>query len=329
MNVPTIGAFRLANLTVQCGNAAGGPNAFLPASINTACIANNITNFQYGTDNGAFPNGTVINQRDLNRVVVGADGSFNMFGSDWTWDSYAEHGVNDVSLHVRNIFLVPYYNAAIDAVAGPNGSIVCRSTVAQAEGCIPINIFGGVPPLPGALNWIYGNQQGHQTTPAMLTNERQEAASASINGTPFADWAGPVSIAFGAEYREEAYRVTGDPDGNGGTTDPLLSSAGNNWFAGNFHSGHGNYHVSEAFLETGVPLIKDDEWGTANLDLAGRATEYSTSGYVSTWKVGGTWDTPIDGIRLRSLHVARRACAKPGRNFLPRRRSATTRSSTT
>jgi outer membrane receptor protein involved in Fe transport len=35
--------------------------------------------------------------------------------------------------------------------------------------------------------------------------------------------------------------------------------------------------------------------------VAGRATGYSTSGYVSTWKVGFSWDTPVDGLRLRGL----------------------------
>ena len=36
---------------------------------------------------------------------------------------------------------------------------------------------------------------------------------------------------------------------------------------------------------TGVPLLNDSTWGKADLDLAGRATGYSTSGYNQTWKV--------------------------------------------
>jgi outer membrane cobalamin receptor len=76
---------------------------------------------------------------------------------------------------------------------------------------------------------------------------------------------------------------------------------GNNWRSGNYHSGSGNYHVQEAFLELGIPLINDAGWGKADLNLAGRATNYSTSGYVSTWKVGMTWDTPLPGVRLRAL----------------------------
>ena len=82
---------------IQCGNAAGGPNAFLPASINQQCIADgNITNFQIGTDNGAVPSGaTIRTDRTQRRFVVGADGSFGVLGTDWTWHSYFEYGVTN------------------------------------------------------------------------------------------------------------------------------------------------------------------------------------------------------------------------------------------
>jgi len=84
--------------------------------------------------------------------------------------------------------------------------------------------------------------------------------------------------------------------------DPTLDAAGgNNWRSGNYHSGRGNYHVQEAFLELGIPLVNDAAWGKADLNIAGRATDYSTSGYVSTWKVGATWDTPLPGVRFRAM----------------------------
>src|ERR1700744_3109956 len=41
-------------------------------------------------------------------------------------------------------------------------------------------------------------------------------------------------------------------------------------------------------------------FGTADLDLAGRAEKYSTAGYVNTWKVGLTY-APIDGVKFRTL----------------------------
>src|SRR6185312_3287857 len=111
-------------------------------------------------------------------------------------------------------------------------------------------------------------------------------------------------VAVGFEYRDERYDVTGDPvsTGGAGCTDPLLNcTGGGNWFNGNFFSGAGSYTATEGFVETLVPLLKDQTWGEVNLSLAGRATGYSTSGYVNTWKAGVTWETPLPGLRFRAL----------------------------
>jgi iron complex outermembrane receptor protein len=59
--------------------------------------------------------------------------------------------------------------------------------------------------------------------------------------------------------------------------------------------------VKEAYAEVNVPLINSEAAGKANLNMAGRWTDYSTSGTVYTWKVGATWDTPVDGVRLRAV----------------------------
>jgi len=121
-----------------------------------------------------------------------------------------------------------------------------------------------------------------------------------------------VSVAFGGEWRQEFYKVTGDPysNGNGAAggpeaslypVDPLLSAGGNNWFAGNYRSGKGKYQVYEGYVELNIPLFSSDSIGKANFNPAVRFTHYSTSRAVTTWKLGGTWDTPIDGLRFRGV----------------------------
>mgnify|MGYP006266830777 CR=1 FL=1 len=296
-NIPIFGG-----LNIFCGNAAGGGNANLPASINQACIANNITSFQIGTDNAAVPDGaTVRTARTQRRGVIGADGSFSLLGSDWTWNTYYEHGEVDSKITVHT-FLNPYFNSAVDAIQGPNGTIVCRNTTARALGCVPYNVFGNVPVSQSTIDWLYGGS--HNSGTYQLTNLKEDAFSISANGEPFSTWAGPVSIATGFEYRDERYDVTGDPVSTGGPncTDPLLNCVGGgNWFNGNFFSGAGSYTVAEGFVEGLVPLLKDQTWGEVNLSLAGRATGYSTSGYVNTWKAGVTWETPLPGLRFRAL----------------------------
>jgi iron complex outermembrane receptor protein len=302
LNTPNSVIGKNANLTIQCANP------FVPASVMAQCANSGIGSFQYGTTNAEFPSFiTVRALRNQRRFVAGADGAFPLFGNEWTWDSYFEHGQSDTSIHVRDISLTPRFNQAIDAVSGPGGAPVCRSPAAQQTGCAALNIIGDVPVSAAAIAYVIP-----ANGPFQQTHERQEAFSLSANGSPFRTWAGLASMAAGIEYREEAYDVRGDPYGNGVTAtnpntgaypaDPVLNNAaGNNWYAGNFHDAAGNYHVSETFVEVAVPLLDNQALGRINLALAGRLTHYSTSGQIVTWKAGGTWDTPLDGVRVRAL----------------------------
>ncbi|NWM25188.1 TonB-dependent receptor, partial [Escherichia coli] len=67
----------------------------------------------------------------------------------------------------------------------------------------------------------------------------------------------------------------------------------NAWSVGNYLPFTGEYSVKEAYLETVVPLGFGLEFNGAV-----RATDYSNSGYVTTWKLGATW-APIPDIRFR------------------------------
>jgi outer membrane receptor protein involved in Fe transport len=299
---PNPGAAKNANLTIQC------ENPFLPASIQAACAANNITSFQYGTANAEFPNNINVHPaRVQHRYVVGADGKFNMMGKEWSYDAYAEHGSNQTDIMVHDISLNARYNAAIDAIRGPNGTIICRNPVAVASGCKPLNIIGNVPANPEAMAYIEPGMG-----PQQHTYQTQDVASFNINGDTVELWAGPVALATGAEYRREKYRVRGDAYGAGVSADspnsvdypadPLLNSTvGNNWYAGNYHNGEGSYDVKEAYVELNIPVLKSATWGEANVNMADRRTRYSTSGMVESWKLGATWKTGIDGLRLRAV----------------------------
>src|SRR5690606_37844401 len=102
--------------------------------------------------------------------------------------------------------------------------------------------------------------------------------------------AGPVSIAAGLEWRREEAIVTSDE----------LSRAAE-FVTGNTVPWEGAVNVREAFSEVVVPLANDRPWAKAlDLNVAGRVTDYSTSGTVSTWKIGGLWDIN-DVWRLRAV----------------------------
>ncbi|MBB5712867.1 outer membrane receptor protein involved in Fe transport [Sphingomonas xinjiangensis] len=298
-NQPSPGYGR-PSLTVQCANP------FLPQSIRDRCAVAGITSFSFGTSNAAFPDPKVSTDRRQYRFVAGAKGRFGLIGSEWNYDAYYQHGTTISDINVDDIVLQNRYVAATNAVT-LNGAIVCADPAARAAGCQPINIFGGFAPSAAALAYVTP-----ENGPFQHTKLTQEVASVNVSGDLFNLWAGPLSLAFGGEYRSEFYRVNGDPYGAGVTglspnspeypADPLLNSTlGSNWAAGNYKNGRGSYHVYEGFAELNLPLFNSSAIGRANLNGAARVTDYSTSGTVWAWKVGGTWDTPLDGFRLRAV----------------------------
>jgi len=299
-NQPSPG-YNRPSLTVQCANP------FLPQLVRDRCATAGITEFGFGSSNGAFPDPNVHTDRRQYRFVGGLKGKVGVGGTDWNYDAYYEHGITISDIRVRDIVLQNRYVAATNAIT-LNGAIVCADPAARAAGCQPINIFGGFTPSDAALAYVAPHENG----PFQHTKLTQDVASLNFSGNPFELWAGPVSVAFGGEYRREFYRVNADPYGAGVSPlspnsaeypgDPLLNSTlGSNWAAGNYKNGRGKYEVWEGYVEVDLPLINSDAMGRANLNGAARVTNYSTSGTVWTWKVGGTWDTPLDGIRLRAV----------------------------
>nr|WP_314543123.1 TonB-dependent receptor [uncultured Massilia sp.] len=300
---PNPGAAKQGNLSIRCDNA------FLPASLVAGCLSGYPSGaMSVGTANAEFPADINVHPtRTQRRFVIGADGKFALFGKDFSYDAYVEHGENTTVIHVQDITLNPRYNFAIDAVRDPaTGQIVCRSAAARAAGCQPINILGDVP-----INMAGWNYIAPSNGPMQHTDSSQDVASININGEVAQGWAGPISMAVGAEYRREKYAVRGDPYGAGVAYqspydtsypyDPTLSATGDNWFAGNYHNGEGSFNVREAYVEFNIPFLKSAAWGEANLNIADREEKYSTAGKASAWKIGATWKTPLDGVRLRAV----------------------------
>ena len=327
---------------------AFGLNGASPAAFATGCgaalggvagaAAPSTQSFTYGSDWANIPTDQLMFlNRTMRRYVVGGDGTFSLFGKTWSWDSYFQHGENDTGLKIYNMPLsggpftpnangtagtsapanaLSRFNLAQDAVFNGVGQIVCRNTLAQSFGCVPFNPFSGTALNPGQIAYFDGQNGPGGTTigPSAVMTGRQEAFSFSVNGSPIDDWAGPVSVAAGYEYREEHYSQRSDPYAGGITastpatinepcTDPFIDCTGQigAWNAGNYHDGRGTYHVNEVFVEFGVPLLNDQFWGKMDLDIGGRHARYSTAGDANTWKVGLTWDTPLPGVRLRTL----------------------------
>lgn len=256
-------------------------NPFLPPSVVSAMHAADVTTFTMATSNAYFGGAASDMTRSSDRADVGADGSFELFKENWKWDVHAQ------AAKTSDIETLPgtYNNAnfanAIDAVMGPNGTPVCRS---GAPGCVPLNIFGENPiQNPAALAYVLGTPTRHE-----YFELNEAAADFTTNDIP--GWAGPLSLALGAEGRRES--VGGDV---AQIYDPTY---GNYWKYGNYVAAHGAYTVAEGYAETLIPLLKG-----LNFNGAARYTDYSTSGGTNSWKLGLTW-SPIADITLRATSSA-------------------------
>lgn len=268
--------YRFGGLTIQ------RDNAFLPASVVSQMQSLNLTSLPIGTLNEGLGRIPFESTRELYRYAIGANGHFNAFNTEWSWDAFLNRNVSDI-FQTTTTSITANYMRAIDAVVGPNGTIVCRSSLTDPNnGCAPLNILGTGVASPAGVNYVLG-------TPTLNNRFVQDEFAAQVNGEPFSVPAGPVSISAGIEHRREK---------SSGEADPL--SLVNSYFVGNFKPIFGSYNVTEGFLETVVPLAADLPWAQAlDLNAAIRVTDYSTSGVVTTWKVGATW-TPIDDLMFRA-----------------------------
>ncbi len=266
-------------------------NAFIPASVKAQMTALGVTQFQIGTNNLDLGSVKSDNHKTTNRQVIGANGKFDAFDKQWSWDAYFQYGYSRNSTNGVNNTKRAEFNLATDAVFAPAGipgitpgSLVCRSSLTNpANGCSPWNPLGtGVnDPLGQGAKYVHAFSH---------TNYRlaQSVWSATVQGEPISNWAGPVSLSANFEHRIESIK---------GIIDPISAIQG--YFVGNFAAIAGKYSVTEGALETVVPLAKGESWADSwDLNAAVRFTNYSTSGYVTTWKVGTTY-TPIPDIKFR------------------------------
>jgi iron complex outermembrane receptor protein len=213
---------------------------------------------------------------------IGFDGSFG--GGKWRYGAFFTHGEQEQDQKLLGLTKKAEFANAIDAVLNPAGQIVCRVALTNpGTACRPLNLFGSGRADPAAVAYATGVWNAVTTT--FLDN-----AGASISGEPFTLWDLPVSVAAGIEYREEAFQTLYDP----------------NSLANNFNTINGvnipktGNNVKEAFAEVDIPLL-------ANLPMvkklsfngAVRVSDYSTSGAIWSWKLGGLWEV-VDGFKIRA-----------------------------
>ena len=271
-------------------------NAYLSPAIQQVLTDNNAAMFELDRSTnsaaGDILNGDYRGVAENWAVTVGAKGKI---GNNWRWNIYGVDSKSTNHQTGRQSENAKLY-AALDAVKDSNGNIVCRVTLTNPTtqpGCVPLNLFGSGSPSTAAKNYIQGRYDATQSTTL-------KGFGGEITGTLFENWAGPVGIAAGFEWRKQALDVVSNQSDIGPTAgirygwgSPLR------YWAVNIFPTSGSYTVREGFGEVEVPLLKDSPLAK-NLSVNGavRLTDYSTSGKVTAWKLGGSWEVN-DDIRIR------------------------------
>ncbi|MDF0545120.1 TonB-dependent receptor [Sphingobium sp. H39-3-25] len=240
-------------------------------------------------------------------LVINAGLKGNLGGS-FKWDIGYSHSKTDFYSGQRDIQFSKFY-ASVDAVRDPvSGNIVCRPTLdpdpairARYASCAPLNIFGnnGTNAAKEAAYDYFWD------TSFFKTKNKMDSIQATLTGDLFKLPAGAVSFALGAEYRHVSIDQTsnGDPsiaiDFTG--LRGVLSNQRTKFRLNNNGVGNGSQNVKEIFGELDVPVLKDSGIGSLDLNGGIRLTDYSTSGRVTTWKVGSVFE-PLEGLRFRGSY---------------------------
>jgi iron complex outermembrane receptor protein len=277
-------------------------NPFIPAAVLTQMNALNLQTITVGRYNNDFTPYDVNSVWNLRRGVIGARGRIL---DNWQWEASYVKGQNIQDFSITFPERVSL-NAATYVVRGANGNPVCgdpatNPNLAAADRphvitpCVPFNVFGQTN-SQAAIDYV--------SKPATARNRiRIDVGAFTLNGSPFGLPAGEVSVAVGAEFRKESVNALSDPRSQVGA-----------FVTGNQATYSGDRSVKEGFAEIGVPLLRDLPWALElGFNGSARRTDYTTSGAVTTWKVGGTY-RPTDFLRFRVTQS--RDIRAPGLNEL-------------
>ncbi|MET0180785.1 MAG: TonB-dependent receptor, partial [Novosphingobium sp.] len=223
-------------------------------------------------------------------------------GGGWTINAAYIRGRTRQRLETFNELFNTRLYAALDAVRAPDGRIVCRVALTDPgryPGCMPYNPFGAGAndaDRTAVEGWLFGR-------PRVRVVNRTDDVVVNLTGTAGRTWAGPIRLAMGAEYRRGALSRTSNADPampQDRTGIRGIDPAAPPFIITNAGLAGGAQRVKEANLELEVPLAAEERLlHSLSVTGAARYTDYSTSGGVWTWKLGGKWE-PTPGLLLRA-----------------------------
>lgn len=200
------------------------------------------------------------------RVVTGFDG---LYDDNWAWGVSYNFGRTTGNDMADNVVNLERLGKAID----PD---VCGVGIP----CADLLGYGNIS--QDALDYILFKNTSYG-------GNEQRSFTANVAGDLFQTRNGAIPVAFGVEHRKE--RGWNEPDSsivagvmNTNRKEPL----------------RGQYTVSEAYVETSIPLLADKTFvDYLAVDFAYRYSDYDTFGSAGNYKAGLHW-TINDNLKLRA-----------------------------
>jgi outer membrane receptor protein involved in Fe transport len=252
-------------------------NPLIPADVRALMSAAGQTTLSVGRTNFDQGQNHRLVDRDTYTLVGGFEGDIGRF----QWTAFHQYGRYEADVSRTHERIQSRYLEAVDVIAGPGGTPVCRSTAARAAGCVPLSLFGRYAATPQATAYFDYTQRTN------IVNT-QTVSGLQVTGGLFDLPAGEVQLATGVEYREETLSVKEDPLAVARLLQRAIGS-----------SLDADFNVKEAFAEVLVPLVSDKPWvRSLSVEGAARLSDYNTVGNTFAWKLGTQW-APIDDVRLR------------------------------
>jgi iron complex outermembrane receptor protein len=281
----------LSNITLNKGNA------FLPAAI-SAQIPTATFRFDKIFNQPERFHGIPETRQII--VTTGLEGKIGGFD----WDIAYTHGDSRLKTVLANNVNNQKLSAALDAVVNGSGQTVCYATTQAATAaayanCVPLNLFGPTSASTAAIDYVLDDT-------LYVARTKLDDVVASVSGSPFDTWAGPVNVALSGEWRKQTFSSTSDatPSMFADCTSLRYNCVATGartflyrqTFAG---SGQVRQQVTEGALEVNVPLLKDTPlFQSLDVNGAARYTHYDTVGNYWTWKGGLDWHV-TDDLRFR------------------------------
>ena len=215
-------------------------------------------------------------EKDYDRAVIGVRGEMV---DGWDYDFWVTYTNGDeVELQLNSASFTRYQQGfLVDPATGQ-----CYD---PSNGCVPVDIFGPDAISDEAIDFIRLRPIVNQT------DRTQKLASFFLRGKLGATWAGPISTAFGVEWRE---------DEGGYQADDLLFTGDAIAFNPDA-TVSGKESVTELYGEAIIPLLQDSDYGEyLGLEIGGRYSEYKHAGSVDSFKIGADWQVNST-LRFRTM----------------------------